>query len=315
MIIFLYGKDTYRLQQKLKEIESRYKKLHKAGLNLEKLDARNTSFEEFWEVLFQRSMFVKKKLFFLENVFSNEKFKKDFLQRIEEVAESQDVVVLVEKKEGPLKSDSFFRKLNQLAKDQEFKPLTGQKLKSWVVKEFKKYEAEAETEALEKLTGFVGSDLWQMSNEIKKLVSYTKSVRKEDVDLLVRAKIEAEIFKTIDALAQRNKKKALELIQKHLDKGDSPFYILKMVNFQVRNLLLVKSSQPEREFGYYSNASVLAKKLGMHPFVFKKTMSQAGRFSLEELKKIYRRIFETDLDIKTGKIMPEEGLRMLIAAI
>ena len=49
---------------------------------------------------------------------------------------------------------------------------------------------------------------------------------------MVRPKIETAIFETIDTLAQRNKKKALRLLQDHLDKGDSPFYLLKMINFQ-----------------------------------------------------------------------------------
>ena len=49
MIIFLYGEDTYRLQQKLKEIGDQYKKVHKSGLNLEKIDALQMELANFIE--------------------------------------------------------------------------------------------------------------------------------------------------------------------------------------------------------------------------------------------------------------------------
>jgi DNA polymerase-3 subunit delta len=155
-----------------------------------------------------------------------------------------------------------------------------------------------------------------MSNEIKKLVAYTenKKIEVKDIELLVRPKIETDIFKTIDALASKNKKPALELIHKHLEKGDSPLYLLTMINFQFRNLLTVKSYELGSEF-YANYMRILTKELGMHPYVVRKTLWQARKFSLEELKKIYQKIFEADLAIKTGRIEPVTALDMLIAEI
>jgi hypothetical protein len=46
------------------------------------------------------------------------------------------------------------------------------------------------------------------------------------------------------------------------------------------------------------------RKLKLH-FYYKKTIQQARKFSLEELKTCHK-IFETDLNIKTGKIYTEE---------
>jgi DNA polymerase III delta subunit len=53
----------------------------------------------------------------------------------------------------------------------------------------------------------------------------------------------------------------------------------------------------------------------MHPFVVKKSLQQASKFTLEELKKIYQKIFQVDLDIKTGRIEPEVALDLFIAGI
>jgi len=326
MILFLYGKDTYRLQQKLREIENRYREIHKTGLNLEKLDANQISFREFWDKLFQQSMFIKKKLFFLENVFSNQKFKEQFTEKIKEISGSEDIVVLFEKKELA-GNDETFKALKKYGKSQEFKPLEGKKLREWIEKGFQKYEAEITEEGIDKLIEFVGNDLWQLSNEIKKLSFFKRTaiashlknclktkVEREDVEKLVTSKIETDIFKTIDALAQRDKKRAFRFIENHLEKGDNPLYLLKMINFQFRNLLFLKLCQLKGEWSLTS-MEMVGKNFGIHPYVVKKSMRMLGNFSLEELKKIYQKIFETDLEIKTGKISPQEGIRMLIAKI
>jgi DNA polymerase-3 subunit delta len=167
-------------------------------------------------------------------------------------------------------------------------------------------------DALNKLAEFVGNDLWQMENEIKKLISFKggKIIKKEDVEILVKSRIETDIFETIDSLALKNKRKALELIHKHLEKGDSPLYLLSMINFQFRNLLIIKDLI-EKGRPYYT----FQKITQLHPFVIKKSYSQSQRFSLQELKKIYQKIFQVDLNIKTGKLDPQTALDLFIAEI
>jgi DNA polymerase-3 subunit delta len=155
-----------------------------------------------------------------------------------------------------------------------------------------------------------------MKNETEKLVNYKngKEIGAADVDLLVKPKIEPEIFKTIDAIAFNNrwsgKKQALKLLHDHLEKGDHPLYLLSMINFQFRNLLIIKDLM-EKNVPYYS----LQKITKMHPFVVKKTYEQARKFTFQELKKIYQNIFQVDLSIKTGKINPTAALDFLIVSI
>jgi DNA polymerase III, delta subunit. len=81
--------------------------------------------------------------------------------------------------------------------------------------------------------------------------------------------------------------------------------LLAMVASQFKNLVLVKSA----------GTGAGAARLGIHPYVFGKTVALARRFGLDELKDIYRKICQADFDIKTGKISPEAGLDLLIADI
>jgi len=60
---------------------------------------------------------------------------------------------------------------------------------------------------------------------------------------------------------------------------------------------------------------LIVKKSGLHPFVVQKTGYLCSRFTMEKLKKIYLKIFQIDLDIKTGKIESETALDLLLAEI
>jgi DNA polymerase-3 subunit delta len=308
MIIFLYGPDTYRSRQKLNEIIEHYQKIHKSGLNLKILDLKEGNFQDFQNEVQSVSMFAEKKLIVLKDALGNKNFLENFLKNSKKFVESKDIILFYEKGEVP--KDKFTEFLKKYGKSQEFQLLNEERLKNWIIKEFESYKVKIEPKALELLISYVGSNLWQMSNEIRKLVNYKRGekIKKEDVELLVKPKIETDIFKTIDALASKDKKQALELIHKHLEKGDSPLYLLSMINFQFRNLLITKDLIQK-----YRSPYILSKVTHLHPYIIKKSYSLTQKFTIQELKKIYQKIYQTDLNIKTGKIELETALDLLIA--
>jgi len=313
MIIFLYGEDSYRSRQKLNEIIEEYRKIRKSGLNLIFADCEedNINISDLKDKIRQASMFKEKKLTIISNLFSSHNLKDEFLKGIKDFLGSEDIIIIYEK--GNIKeNDSLFKSLKKNSKSQEFKKLEGIQLKNWIKKEVEKKGGIIDNNALQTLINYVRNDLWGMSNEIQKLINFkkNKSISEKDVETLVKAKIETDIFKTIDAVGLKNKKQALNLLYQHLESGDNPIYLLSMIGYQFRNLLVVKDLI-EKSNPY----ALIVKKSGLHPFVVKKSYLQARRFSFPELKKIYQKIFQADLDIKTGKIEPEVALEMLIAGI
>ncbi|MFH1820601.1 MAG: DNA polymerase III subunit delta [Candidatus Nealsonbacteria bacterium] len=306
MIILLYGKDTYRSRQKLHEIVDHYQESQKSGLNLKYFEGKKLNFQDLKIDLQITPMFEEKKLFILSDVISNAELKEGFKKELKKIAESDDTILFYES--GDVKKDAFFNLLKKHSKVQEFEPLIGQKLKNWVAAEFEKHRASISSQALEYLINRVDNDLWQLSNEIQKLASFKKGeeITVKDVSLMVRPKIETDIFKTVDAIAQKNKKKALELLHEHLEKGDNPVYLFAMITRQFRNILGVKDLMEKGQ---------PLSKAGLHPFVARKSRQQASQFTLIELKKIYRRIFKVDYSIKTGKIDSRTALDLLIAEL
>ncbi len=307
MIIFLHGQDTYRSRKKLKELIEHYKKIHKTGLSLKYIDIKKLSFKDLEDELKQTSIFKEKKLLILTNVFSNTDFKKSFAKKGKKFIDSENTVLFYEPDKID-KRDALLKFLNKYAKSQEFELLSGLKLKNWIKKEFEVRDGKINDLVLEKFISFVDNNPWQIINEIEKLVNFKngEQVELKDIKLLIRPKVESDIFKTIDAIASKDKKRALKLLKNHLKKGDNPLYLLSMINYQFRNLLIIKDLI-EKNLSPFS--------AGLHPFVVRKSSALANKFTFSELKKIYQILFEVDLNIKTGKIDPEAALDLFITEI
>lgn len=307
MLILLYGEDTYRSRQKLNEIIKEYQAKHKTGLNLVRFSEKDLDFDKVKETIEAVSMFNEKKLIVLENAFKNKSFLENFSKYVKKrkLKNNQDVILVVHQ-EGKLAISPF---KSWLTMSEEFKPLEGIGLNNWVRKKVAENQAEIEPQAIGKLVAFVGGDLWQMSNEIDKLANYRKgqTINSEDIDLMVKSKIDLNIFKTLDALAQKNRKTALKLLHEHLNQGENEIYLFSRFIYQLRVLLKLKDLM-DKGIPYYN----LAKQSGLHPFVVKKSSAQLRNFTLEQLKKIYQYLLKIDLAIKTGRLDGQTALDLLI---
>jgi DNA polymerase III subunit delta len=304
MIILLYGKDTYRLRRKIEEIIGEYQKKNPSGLNIKFLEERG-SFKDILDEDKQSTMFDEKRLIIVKNVFSSESLKNELLKKYEKISSSDNVFIFYQ--EGEVKKREKLFDLFPKGKVQEFVPLSSKKLLAWIKSEFAKNNTEADDEAVYKLAEIGGEDLWRIKNEIDKLSLYKKKITKKDVEELVKKDVTANIFQTIEAIADKNKEKAVFLFYDHLEKGDNPLYILSMITYQFRNLIIIRDLI-DKEYPY----DVMRSKSGLHPFVFKKAYQQANKFSLESLRRIYDKLFLTDLKIKTGQIDPVLAIHLFL---
>jgi len=301
MIYFLFGQDTYRSRKKLKEIVEEYKKRHQSGLNFIKITFDEKDLDDFKQNIKTVSMFDEKKLIVVEEVFQQpEYFQEELLNYLKKKKMDIDKNSILVFWAEEVKTGGLFKFLKKKAKTQEFKLLQPHKLREWIKKYIKEQKGNIDNRAVEILIEYVGSDLWRMVNEINKLISFKQQIIKaEDVEKLVKPEIDVNIFNIIDSLGQKNKKQALRLIHDYFKKGESESYLLNRFVYQFRNLIKVKSDG----------------KLDMHPFVIKKTLSQARNFSLDELKKIYCKLLEVDLNIKTGKMNTRTALELFVTEL
>lgn len=322
MIIFLHGPDTFRVRQKLKEIQGQYRATYKNASRAWDFDCAEATVQEAKNALETVSMFEKKKLLIFQNVFQDSIFQEFFMERKKQLAESDRyVVVIAETEEIKEKTtNKLYQWLKKNAKQQEFPLLSSAKLKLWVEREFQRYNLKVAPLAYEMLVRAAGNNLWRLSGEVRKIAAWKKSeasmqdsptqVKEADVALFVSAPAEADIFSTIDSIAQKNKKQALSLLYRHLQKGDSPYYLFTMLVYQFRTILQIRD-MAERKLSY----EAMLQRTKLHSYVLKKGLRVAQNFSLQELKSLYEKLFILDKNLKTGKVEPEGVFDLLLARL
>lgn len=189
---------------------------------------------------------------------------------------------------------------------------------SWILKRTKEeYQTEIDLQAAQALASVIGTDLRAADNELVKLVSYAgdeRPISEADVALLTPYVAEANVFDLVDALASGNGKQAITLMNQVLeqDPGDPGFRLFSMIARQFRLLLLVRS---HLDRGGSSNKNEVAKVLGIHPYPAGKLAVQSRRFDQAQLERIYRRVQQYDVEMKTGKIKPRLALELLAISL
>jgi DNA polymerase-3 subunit delta len=304
MIIFLYGEDDCRSIGKLTEIKNRFLEKNKEGVSLFVFDFS----EKEWKTgdivadVSSGGLFTSKKMAIVKNILSGKKeFADDSFEKFlkaEAKKEKSDLILIFWESGKVKKSGRLYKLFQKIAKCQEFELLEGAKLKNWVIGKFKENDAMISPAAIEKLIVFVGNDLNLISREIEKLSAYKNKgeISDADIDLLVKSKIDTDIFKTVDALARADLKTALKMLHDHLENGEDPFYLLSMYFYQFRNLVKVKPLAEKN-----LSPQDIAAKLKIHPFVAIKSVEQARNFSWGKLKFLYTALCKIDFESKTGK--------------
>jgi DNA polymerase III subunit delta len=186
----------------------------------------------------------------------------------------------------------------------------GATLDRWITQRAKTNDVKITTEATQLLTNFIGNNLRLLANEIDKLAMYVgtgKTIGAEDVRRLSAQVQEARIFDLTDALAQRNRKQALNILHDLLADGEPPLKLISTITSQVRSLLLVKELSQKG-----MRTPQIASQLGLAPFIVDKSYRQVNNFSLTQLENVYHQLLETDAALKRSRLTPEMALDFLV---
>ncbi len=191
----------------------------------------------------------------------------------------------------------------------------GLALARWVEDEVKRYGAKIDKSAVDLLTADLSpeDDRNQLAQELSKLATYAGEGGRIDaatVRLLTPASVQEDVFRMVNAMAERDLKTALAMLEQMLGSGHHPFELLGTIAWQFRNLLQVKELDRKR-----MRPAEIAERVGMSPFVAQKSAEQSRAFSIEQLKDIHHRLLSFDAAAKRSLVTPELGLELLVAEV
>ncbi len=310
MFYLFHGDDEFTRSETLAELKRKMGDPAMAELNISVLDGRKATLGEIKHACDAAPFFAQRRLVIVEGLLAGLKGEEleELLEYLRQLPQTTRLV-LVEEESVP-KDNPVRRLAEEQGFVKEFKKPRGGELSRWIEERVRKKGGKIERAAVEELAAFVGDDLRLLDREIDKLLAYvnwSRPIGVEDVRLLVSYVRAASVFKMVDALGQRDKRRAAKLLHRLLDEGEHPLALLGMIVRQFRIILQVKELS-ERGL----STGEIAAKLGLPGFIVEKGLRQARNFSMERLEAIYGRLLEADVAIKTGRMDAALALDMLV---
>jgi DNA polymerase-3 subunit delta len=319
-IYILDGDDEFAISESIDKIRNRLGDSNIAEMNTTRLDGRSYSMSQLEDAVATVPFLAPKRLVILTHPTNRLKDK----QQQEKIINflNADIpttkLVLVEYDYLTSEKDRRDGKVNWLEKwatspDQVKRVFirhhpqpTGAMMVKWIQDHAKSLGGQFTPRAAVSLANQIGDDARMASQEITKLLTYvnfTRPVDSDDVEHLTPLTGKIGDFELVNALRDRDSRKAQALLHRSL-KEDDPLRIFQSIVFQIRTLIVAREILDEHGT---ANDFPKSLKIGFFP-----ALESAPRFSLKLLELIYHRLLELDVAIKTGQIETDLALELLV---
>ena len=183
-------------------------------------------------------------------------------------------------------------------------------LRRWVQGLVKKEHKTMEPGDIVYFLNKVGTDMENITKELEKLVCYAMdrdALTREDIDAVCVTQITSHIFEMVNAVAEKNQGKALDLYYELLALKEPPMRILFLLTREYRILFHVKALLKQ---GY--GRKEIASKAGLHPFAAGRYMDQAKRFHTRELRTAIEEGADIEQRVKTGLLTDHLAVELFL---
>jgi DNA polymerase-3 subunit delta len=329
LLYILLGEDSFSVRQSLEEIKGNLGDQALLSANTTTLDGQQLTLNQLRTTCETMPFLAERRLVIVSGLLERFEPKgKSSREKKKALANNQhnelnalaayirqmsDSTVLVLVDSGTSTGNPLLRETSAKAVVRSFPLLRNSKLRQWIQRHVAEKGGSASPQAVDLLAKLIGGNLWSMASEIEKLILFTsgRRIEEEDVRQVVSQGQETNVFAMVDAILEFKARIAQQLLQQLLQKGAAPVYLMAMLSRQIQMIVRAKELRKERR-----PEVEIQNKLGLtSEFILRKTLEQAARYPPERLKKVYHKLLETDLSIKTGKYEGELALTILIAEL
>ena len=251
--------------------------------------------------------FAERRIILMENTGF---FKNQCPELTEYLNSLPDYLYLLFVEEEVDKRSKMFKMVKQIGRVVDFSVQDEKTLMRWVLGILKREGKQITQRDMERFLSKTGTDMSNIEKELEKLLCYTMDrsvITGEDIDAVCTTQINNRIFAMVQAVAEQNQKKALDLYYDLLALKEPPMRILFLIARQFNQMYQIKDL---REQGYDSGA--IAKKAGLAPFIAKKSLAQASKFEKDTLRQAVEDCVETEAAVKSGRLGDRLGVELLI---
>ena len=318
MLIFIYGEDSFRVQEKVKEMEAKFcEKFDPSGMNSARFNVQSL-IGEIMQAVQTPPFLGEKRLTVIRDLVTSIKKAEaeNWVSSFKKTPESSIVIFWETVATGKVEKSELFKQLSK-EKDTHLYPfplLKTNEIERWIATWAKEQKISLQKSASSELALRVGADLWRLKSELQKLkaLASTSEITVQMVQENIPAELEDQLFAFLDAVSRKDTKSAIKILEDERSRGAEEIYLFSMLARQVRILLGARALLDNNP---RASKQDLATEMDLHPFVAQKAMEQAKRFSFVDLQNTHQTLFAFDRKIKTGKITIQTANDLLVARL
>lgn len=293
--VYIVEGDDYYLYDKAFSMIKNACRITLDDFNINVFDDESFNLNKFFNATEMLPVIDQKRLVVLKGCKINEGEKKALAEMLMHIPKNTTVLILDYNNNFEyLKKDFVLVDANRMDE---------QTVRKLVVAYLAKQDRQISPEALTGLIEACNGYLTRIFSELNKLMYYQPQnplITKNMVDELVTKDIEFSIFELTEALSKKQGDRALQIL-KRMEKDQGVFTLIAN---QFRRLFYASISD-------LSNAE-LAKLLGVKEYAITKARQLAKGFSKAQLNKICGMLEEFDYAVKSGAILQQNALYLLV---
>lgn len=211
-------------------------------------------------------------------------------------------VLILESGEKADKRRKLYKTIAKYGAVAEVLPIRAWEVRDWLNEKLlemnRQFERAAYEYFLEATSMMHPISLSFLDQELDKLALYTenKVITKADLLKVLASIPEVSIFAMLDAISDKNTKKALLLLSEQLTAGEHPLKMITMLSRHTRQLWQAKLLADKG-----NNPKKIAESLGLVPFIAEKLTQKSRKFNETVLKNALVNLADADYRLKSGQ--------------
>jgi DNA polymerase-3 subunit delta len=239
----------------------------------------------------------------------SEAARKSFSEYVQKPPETTCLVLTAEKPDFRTKPFNELKKQNVVY---EFAPLYDNRIPGWIESRCGSLGKSIDREACGLLHASAGNSLRVLNNELEKLSTYVadrKQITEDDVAAVVGVSKGSSIFDLQRAVGQADLQKALTIVQRMLESGETPQGIIVMLT---RYFMTLWKIQELRQQG--SSEETIAGEVKINPYFLKDYIAACQNFSPQKFESVFAALLHADIELKSSSPDPLECMTLMIYA-
>ena len=217
-------------------------------------------------------------------------------------------ITLVIEHTGGGRQKAMVAKFSKAAEVHKADPLKDNERRSWLMEEFRRHGARPTPDVAAAVLESVGSDLRELASAVSQLVSDTEGeLTVESVRAYYVGVAEVAGFDIADQAVAGRADRALASTRRALQLGTSPVSISAALARKVGDIAKLHGAR--------GNPDQLARTVGMHPYVAKKTMQVARQWSGDAVSHAVIIVADLDAEVKGQGGDPQFALENAVRRI